>query len=550
MPIDFQLPVNLKWPMSLRSTAIAGLGLASSVWILDGVTEALGDWMPALVIGSGLTWGFLKIQGARSGNLDILPKSLTVDTVKTAVAEAEGIVNQLAQEVEDFAQDENPATGQQLAKLRLQIHELLTGLDRREIHFAIMGGQSVGKTSLKGLLDCDWLGGLAHPEQSHQIQVEDTPALFSAALDGMAAEQQAWQLAKTADVVMFVTDGDLTETQMQVLQRLRSAHRRTVVVFNKQDQYLPKEQLMILAKIRERVAGVIQPEDVIAIATQPRPIKVRQLQEDGSVNEWLEEPETQIKTLIDRLNNILLQEGQKLIWASSLGNAEALKSEAQVKLNSLRRERALPFIDRAQWLVAGAAFANPFPALDLLATAAINAQLVMELSKLYQRELTIEQAKFIATTLAGLMLKMGVVEVSTQAVSGVLKTNAVTYAAGGLVQGVSAAYLTRVAGITLAEYFEAESNLQRLKKDKLQQILASVFERNQRTAFLQMFVKQMLDRLLAEIPSLKSTVTTAVELEPAVVNLPSSQADPWHLSADLQAIRLEVEQEAEELISR
>jgi uncharacterized protein len=557
MPINFPSSFPFKLPpilrLTVRSGAIGGLGLAGAIWILDGVTDALGDWIPAIVVGSGLAWGYLKLQAQAGSVAPLSHRPITVDTVKTAVADAAGMVNQLAQEVADqtIAGATNPATGQQLAKLRLQIHELLSGLDRQEIRFAVMGGQAVGKTCLKDLLEADWLGVLAAPGQSHQLLIEDTPALFRALPDGMAAEQQAWQLAKTADVVLFVTDGDLTQTQLQVIQRLTAAHRRTLVVFNKQDQYLPKEQVDVLAKIRDRLTGLIPAVDVIAVSTQPRPLKVRQLQADGSAQEWLEEPTRQITPLLDRLNHILLQEGQKLIWASSLGNAEALKAEAKVKLNSLRRERALPLIDRAQWLVAGTAFANPFPALDMLATAAINAQLVIDLGKLYQQEITIAQAKVIATTLAGLMLKLGVVEVATQAIGGILKTNAITYAAGGLAQGVSGAYLTRLAGFTLAEYFEAEPQSSRFKPDKLQQILASVFERNQRGQFLTMFVKQMVDRLIAEIPSLSTT--TPVEPEATIADLPIAQAEPWHVSADLKAIRVESQPSevmAEEMMSR
>jgi hypothetical protein len=482
-----------------RPWIIGGLGLVGSIWMLDQLTHILSDWLPALVIGSGLTWGYLKFNRLTTPLQPLSTRFITIDTVKGAVAEVEGMVNQLATEAADQTPD--------LAKLRLQIHEILNGLDRAEIRVAILGGQGVGKTTLSTLLAADWSADIA-PQQLHW---KDTPALFMAGHSAEGQLDRAWQLGKTADLVLFLTDGDLTDSQLQVLQQLQTLHRRMVLLFNKQDQYLPKEQTLILDQLRDRVSALIRPEDVVAIATQPRPIKVRQHQDDGTVKEWLEEPPPQIQPLTDRLTQILLQEGQKLVLASSLGYAQALKTEARSQLNAARRDRALPLIERTQWLVAGTAFATPFPAVDLLAAAAINGQMIVELGKLYQKPLAIDQAQTIAKALAGLMLKLGVVEAATQAIAALLKTNAITYAAGGLAQGVSGAYFTRLAGLTLIEYFETEAQPQRLQSDKLQTILQTVFQQNQRTAVLQLFVRQVVDKLIADTPSLPARQPLAVK---------------------------------------
>jgi uncharacterized protein len=523
--------------IDLRPWVIGGLGLAGSIWLLDGITDFLGDWIPAIVIGSGLTWGYLKFKPLNPVAEPLSQRPITRDRVEVAVAEAAGIVNQLASEVTD-APD---GSAQNLSRLRLQIQDLLNGLDRDELRLAIMGGQGVGKTSLADLLQTDWI---AHISQPQQLQIKDTPALFRA--NGAERDDRAWQLGRTADMVMFLTDGDLTDSQMQVLQQLTAMHKRTVLVFNKQDQYLPKEQTEILAKLRDRTQAIVQPEDVIAIATQPRPIKVRQHQADGSVKEWLEEPLTEISPLTDRLTEILLKEGQKLVLASSLGNAEALKTEARDQLNRIRRDRAMPLIDRTQWLVAGTAFANPFPALDLLATAAINAQLVMDLSQLYQKKLTLEQAQVIAKALAALMLKLGVVEASTQAIGALLKTNAITYAAGGLAQGVSGAYFSRLAGLTLIEYFETADQPQRAASGQLQDILKSVFQQNQRSAVLQQFVKQAVDRLIAEAPALMGRKPTTPDAPAVASNVPAPiqtidlpPPQPLQAEAKRQPLRLD-----------
>ncbi|MEQ8963994.1 MAG: YcjF family protein, partial [Coleofasciculus sp. C2-GNP5-27] len=182
---------------------------------------------------------------------------------------------------------------------------------------------------------------------------------------------------------------------------------------------------------------------------------------------------------------------QQLIWGTTLRSAISLKAEAKTALNQARRDRALPLIEQYQWIAAATAFANPVPALDLLATAAISSQLVIELAGIYQQKFSLSQAQLAAKTLASLMVKLGLVELSTQTIGGILKSNAFTYIAGGAVQGVSAAYLTRLAGLSLIEYFqdqeisEPTATDQPLNLDRLKEKLQTVFQQNQRTAFLQ-----------------------------------------------------------------
>ncbi|NJM46715.1 MAG: DUF697 domain-containing protein [Alkalinema sp. RU_4_3] len=65
-------------------------------------------------------------------------------------------------------------------------------------------------------------------------------------------------------------------------------------------------------------------------------------------------------------------------------------------------------------------------------------------------------------------------------------------------QGISGAYLTRVAGFTLIEYFEAGAPQQ---SDQIAAILGKVFQQNQRGAFLELFVKQVGDRSSPSPPS-------------------------------------------------
>ncbi|MER3478005.1 MAG: hypothetical protein C4287_17935, partial [Leptolyngbya sp. ERB_1_2] len=452
----------------------------------------------------------------------IQAEPVTLNRVQSELGEAKELLDLLAIETQDLTIN---GSAQQLSDLRSQIQTITSDLNRDEIRFAVMGGKSVGKTMLVNLLKHGWA-----EKVSQKLVLQDTPELFAATDGGIIAERDAWKLARSSDVVLFVTNGDLTATEFQAIQKITSVGKRLVLIFNKQDQYLPEAQQVILNHLRERMSAILAPQDVIAIATNPKSLKIRQHQTDGTVEEWLEKPEPQILPLLERLNQILLQEGQQLVLASSLSNVTAVQAEAKTALNRVRRDRAMPRIDQAQWIVAGTTFANPFPALDLLATAAINGQMVLELSNSYQRKFTLEQAKTIAATMASVMVKLGVVEVSTQAIAGILKANAITFVAGGLIQGVSAAYLTRLAGLTLVEYFEGEPTGE-IKRDLLQQVMQKVFEQNRRLPFLQMFVRQAVEQLVK--PTIASPQASEQVPQP-LDGLPAPQEAPLEIGAKLE----------------
>ncbi len=456
-----------------RPILVGGLGLSFSLWILENMHHSMvqvGEFglLSLVAVGGGL-WLFKPNRGKNASDiLDGMPVNRA--RVEEAIALTEVVINQLASEAEN-----HPA----LKTLREQVNQLFFELDRKEIKLAVTGGKSVGKSTLIKVLRKNF----------PSVQFHETAPLFVEA--GEKSQNEA------SDFVLFLTNGDLTDSEFQSLQQLKAANQAAMLVFNKQDQYLPDERNSVLLSLKQRMQT-----NVVATAVSPLPIKVRKHQEDGSVQEWMEQPVPDIQQLTQQLNEIVAQQGQQLVWTTTIRKAKLLKADAKNLLNGDRRDRATPIIEQYQWIAAAAAFANPVPALDILATAAINAQMVMDLGGIYQQKFSLEQAQTVAGAMGSLMLKLGLVELSTKAVSTVLKSNAVTFVAGGVVQGVSAAYLTRVAGLSLTEYFEQQeialNSEGGLNLDKLRQTLQNVFVQNQQIGVLQRFVKQGVKRLLPE----------------------------------------------------
>ncbi len=458
-----------------RPILVGGLGLSFSLWMLQSWHDSIiqvGEFslLSLLAIGGGL-WLFKENRSKQSTEIvENLPASRAI--VESAIAKTEAVITRLAGEAENLV----------TSLLQEQATQLYLELDRQEINVAVTGGSSVGKTTLINLLQ---------PKLT-SVQFQETTALFAQAREN--SDAVTINAANASDYVLFLTNGDLTDSEFQALQQINAANQRAMLVFNKQDQYMPDERASILLSLKQRIQG-----NIVATSASPQQLKVRKHQKDGSVQEWMEQPAADIEQLTQQLSEVLAVRRQQLVWATVMRKSSLLKADAKDLLNGIRRDRSLPIIEQYQWIAAAAAFANPVPALDILATAAINAQMVVDLGNIYQQKFSLEQAKTVAGEMGGLMLKLGLVEISSKAISTVLKTNAVTFAVGGVVQGVSAAYLTRLAGLSLIEYFQQQEvalSSDGLNLKRFGQTLQNVFGQNQQIGVLQGFVKQGVKRLL------------------------------------------------------
>ena len=479
--------MNTVWQ---RPLLVGGIGLTLGLWGLDSVSHSLPGLGDLVTLGAIAAGGSYWWYGRRSSQTPGPIGAVDIDraTLDRSLQQVELVINQLAIESPNSPQID----GLRQALAQVQINS--TRLDRQIV---ITGGQRVGKSSLLNLLTT------APVPSAAPLKYIKTPALFSSGVASDAAQLQARKLASNADLVLFLTNGDLTATESKYINELHQGNQRVVLLLNQVDRYLPAERNLILQQLQSTLTGTLTAADVVTTSTAPAPLKVRKMQADGSSLETWETLPVDIANLTKQLTNILATESEKLLWATTYRQVAGVQTTAKTALNTARRDRALPLIEQNQWIVAAAAFANPLPALDLVATAAVNAQMVVDLGALYHQKFSLEQAQAAAGAMGSVMLKLGLVELCTQTVAGLLKTNAVTFVAGGLVQGLSAAYLTRIAGLTLIEYLAAQDLIapapsRAWNLDLLDNTLQKVFQANQRVAYLQTLVKQGIDRLLPD----------------------------------------------------
>ena len=160
---------------------------------------------------------------------------------------------------------------------------------------------------------------------------------------------------------------------------------------------------------------------------------------------------TTLTASISPLARQLASAGAELRRGRQLRRLEQLHGLWQCELEQLRRQHFLPLQRRTQWLVAAGVVAAPLPSLDLLVLAVANGLMLREMARLWDCPWTFEQLQAAASELAKAALAQGVVEWSSQLLTGLVKLHGATWLVGGALQALSAAYLTRVVARSMAD---------------------------------------------------------------------------------------------------
>jgi len=368
------------------------------------------------------------------------------------------------------------------------------------LHLVVFGTGSAGKTSIVNALIGRMVGQIGAPmgttdvgetyclslnEITRQLLITDTPGILEAGVMGSEREQRARQLATEADLLIFVLDNDLRQSEYDPLQMLADIGKRSLIVLNKSDLYPESDRERILARLRERVRGFIAATDVIAVAANPQAI----LLDTGE----LFQPDPDIMPLIRRLVALLRAEGEELLADNILLQSQRLGEKARTMLDSQRRRQAEKIIERFQWIGAGVIAVTPLPVIDLLATAAINAQMVVELGQVYGCDLNLDRGRELAFSLGKTLASLGIVKGVITLVSTALQVSIGGMIVGRAIQAISAAYLTRIAGKSFIEYFRHDQDW---GDGGMTEVVQRQFQLNRRDEFVRSFIQDAITRVI------------------------------------------------------
>ncbi|MBD2307127.1 DUF697 domain-containing protein [Chroococcidiopsis sp. FACHB-1243] len=311
-----------------------------------------------------------------------------------------------------------------------------------------------------------------NPGGKVQIELIDTPGLDE--IEGQARAQMAKDVARQADLILFVVAGDITRTEYQALCELRQAQKPLILVFNKIDLYPETDREAIYKNLQQLGAGsptarrlqqLLSSDEIVMVAAEPAAEEVRVEYPDGQVAYEWETPPPQIAELQQKILHVLNREGRSLLALNAL--LQVKDAEAAIAGKTLDRlnEAAEDLIWQYTKYKALAVGFNPIAVLDVLGGFVADLALIRALAKLYNLPMTgFEATKLLRTILfssGGLLLSelgsgmlLGLGKSATAIASGDNPFNITAFAGTAIAQGGIAGYGTYAVGKAAQVYLE------------------------------------------------------------------------------------------------
>jgi hypothetical protein len=426
-----------------------------------------------------------------------------------STSEREQEISENLADVDDFRGDAavDDDLRQELDPLVERVHRKR---DQKTLEIVAFGTISSGKSSLLNLLagrkvfQTEAKGGTTVQRNEvpwpgdDKVVLVDTPGLGE--VDGESNAAVSAAAAKDADLVLLVVDGPLRQSEFRLLARLGEMEKRVLVCLNKEDWYDERQKAALLAQIHQQVKDIVEADDVLAVRAQPVERSRVHVAADGSeVAEAVEVP-PEIAPLAERMMRVVKRDGSDLLLANLLLQSRGLVDEAKQRVRESLDRRAWQIVDRYMWGAASAAALSPWPVVDLAAGCAISAKMVVDLARVYRQDIDMESAVHLLGQMGKNLISVIGATAATPAVAAgvasLLKTvPGIGTIAGGLLQGIVQALVTRWIGAIFIGYF---ANEMKTPEGGLAQLARREWERLTTVNELRKFVQTAREKLAGD----------------------------------------------------
>ncbi len=305
----------------------------------------------------------------------------------------------------------SPQERQRLQRDIEQLQEMYNKATSGHIEIVVFGEISTGKSALinaligKRVAEVDVQGGWTKTVQASkwenceyhvpgfeasEVVLIDTPGINE--VGGRERVELAEVTARKADLILFVIDSDINETEYVSLVELATVHKPTLLVMNKRDLYDPRQWQALQEAVAARVGDLIPADHIVSSIADPRPIEsITELAHGPPKSAW-HRPEPDVAQLKQLILSTLEKEGLDLIAI----NAAMFAADKSDRVASLRVELRNRRADQVIWTMAATkatVVALSPTVVDIFSGIASDAVMIVMLSKVYGLNFSMVQAR-------------------------------------------------------------------------------------------------------------------------------------------------------------
>ena len=286
--------------------------------------------------------------------------------------------------------DHAEESGMSTQDLRSELVELEQRKKAGSIHISLFGDVSTGKSSIikavlpdakiethvKGGSTQDITDYVWSSPSGDQLILTDLPGRNEATgtLDEMVRDE-----AIRSQIVIYVTDTDLTRTQFEDIKLLESFGKPMILAINKSDRLNEEEKALIRQRIHERV----QPEVKIAFTQSGGEEEIIRIYPDGREEAILRPRKASVDELTELLQDEIDAQADILETLRDASVFVLVKQKLDFAKTEFQHKKALAIVKSSTRKAVLGAMASVSPGTDLVIQGVLATMMVKDLCRLY-----------------------------------------------------------------------------------------------------------------------------------------------------------------------
>ena len=275
----------------------------------------------------------------------------------------------------------------------------------------------------------------------------------SGTLDEMANDE-----AIRAQVVVYVTDSDLSRTQFEDIQALLSFGKPLIVVLNKSDRYNDEEKQLLKDRFNERMAETADKKARLVFVQSGGREEVIRIDKDGKETSLIRTRKANVNELAEALQTEIDEESSLLETLRDASVFVLVKQKLDSEKIGFRREKAEAIVKSSTRKAVLGAMASVSPGADIVIQGYLGTRMVKDLCELYNspvKQLDID--KFLDFSQD--QMKKSIPLVLAVAGNGLKAFPGIGTVAGGLVHAVAYGMIFDALGKSVSKTLEQRGKL-------------------------------------------------------------------------------------------